>query len=137
DLSGKGCGAQSRSPPVTSPQARAFLPWYTSFVLLPGIDLSHRLRLAEVPVCRPGTERGPQLVIRIEISSKGPPPAPVRRRLSRGALLLIVGAVAVLLSWVGIRVSRPEPASTPAAPRGRQARSLSPKRRHHHHPSAK
>src|SRR6185437_6000813 len=59
-----------------------------------------------------------QLVIRIEISSKGPPPAPVRRRLSRGALLLIVGAVAVLLSWVGISVFRTEPASTPAASEG-------------------
>jgi TonB family protein len=54
----------------------------------------------------------PQLVIRIEISSKGPPRAPVRRRLSRGALLLILGAVAVLLSWVGISVFRTEP--TPA-----------------------
>ena len=60
----------------------------------------------------------PQLVIRIEISSKGPPRAPVRRRLSRGALLLILGAVAVLLSWVGISVFRTEPTSTPAATEG-------------------
>jgi TonB family protein len=60
----------------------------------------------------------PQLVIRIEISSKGPPQAPVRRRLSRGALLLILGAVAVLLSWAGISVFRTEPTSAPAATEG-------------------
>lgn len=59
-----------------------------------------------------------QLVIRVEISSKGPPQAPVRRRLSRGALLLILGAVAVLLSWVGISVFRTEPTSAPAATEG-------------------
>ena len=57
----------------------------------------------------------PQLVIRIEISSKGPSRAPVRRRLSRGALLLILGAVAVLLTWVGIGVFRTEPTSAPVA----------------------
>jgi len=57
----------------------------------------------------------PQLVIRIEIGSNGPPRAPVRRRLSRGALLLILGAVAVLLSCVGISVFRTEPTSAPAA----------------------
>ena len=56
-----------------------------------------------------------QLVIRVEISSKGPPQAPVRRRLSRGGLLLILGAVAVLLSWVGVSVFRTEPTSAPAA----------------------
>lgn len=60
----------------------------------------------------------PQLVIRIEISSKGPPRAPVRRRLSRRALLLILGAVAVLLSWIGISVFRTEPTSAPAATEG-------------------
>jgi TonB family protein len=60
----------------------------------------------------------PQLVIRIEISSKGPPRAPVRRRLSRGALLLILGAVAVLLSWAGISVFRTEPTSAPVATEG-------------------
>ena len=57
-------------------------------------------------------------MIRVEISSKGPPRAPVRRRLSRGALLLILGAVAVLLSWVGISVFRTEPTSAPAATEG-------------------
>ena len=60
----------------------------------------------------------PQLVIRIEISSKGPPRAPVRRRLSRGALLLILGAVSVLLSWVGISVFRTEPTSARVATEG-------------------
>jgi TonB family protein len=65
----------------------------------------------------------PQLVIRIEISSKGPPRAPVRRRLSRGALLLILGAVAVLLSWVGISVFRTEPTSAPAATEAKSVES--------------
>lgn len=60
----------------------------------------------------------PQLVIRIEISSKGPPQAPVRRRLSRGALLLILGTVAVLLSCAGISAFRTEPTSAPAATEG-------------------
>jgi TonB family protein len=62
-----------------------------------------------------GTPSTPRLVIRVKIISKGPPRAPVRRRLSRGALLLILGAVAVLLSWVGISVFRTEPTSAPAA----------------------
>ena len=62
-----------------------------------------------------GARSTAQLVIRVEISSKGPPPAPVRRRLSRGALLLILGAVAVLLSWVGISVLRTQPAPSETA----------------------
>jgi TonB family protein len=65
-----------------------------------------------------GTPSTRRLVIRVEISSKGPPRAAVRRRLSRGALLLILGAVAVLLSWVGISVLRTEPTSAPAATEG-------------------
>ena len=67
------------------------------------------------------------LLIRVEIS-KGPPRAPVRRRLSRRALLLIFGgAVAVLLSWVAITVFRTEPTSAPAATEGApNAESLSP-----------
>ena len=74
-----------------------------------------------------GTPSTRQLVIRVEIRSKGPPRAPVRRRLSRGALLLILGAVAVLLSWVGISVFRTEPTSAPAAAEGApNPRSQSP-----------
>lgn len=65
-----------------------------------------------------GTPSTPGLVIRVKIISKGPPRAPVRRRLSRGALLLILGAVAVLLSWVGISGFRTEPTSAPAATEG-------------------
>lgn len=65
-----------------------------------------------------GTPSTPRLVIRVKIIWKGPPRAPVRRRLSRGALLLILGAVAVLLSWVGISVFRTEPTSAPAATEG-------------------
>src|SRR5687767_15978327 len=118
------------------------------------IDLRCRRRLAEVlPVCRSGTERRwsavpepathrpasaessvartstPGLLIRVEIS-KGPPRAPVRRRLSRGTLLLILGgAVAVLLGWVAISVFRTEPTSAPAATEGApnsESQSLAP-----------
>src|ERR1044071_2006794 len=72
----------------------------------------------------PSTRR---LVIRVEITSKGAPRAPVRRRLRRGALLLILGAVAVLLSWVGISVFRTEPTSASAATeRGPNSESQSP-----------
>lgn len=55
-----------------------------------------------------------RLVIRVKIP-KGMPPAPVQRRLSRGALLSILGAVAVVavLSWVGISMLRKEPTSAP------------------------
>lgn len=65
-----------------------------------------------------GTPSAPRLVIRVEIIPEGPPAAPVRKRLSRGALLLILGAVAVLLSWVGISVFRTDPTSAPAAIEG-------------------
>ena len=53
-----------------------------------------------------------RLVIRVVIS-KEPLQAPVRRRLSRGALLLIPGAVA-LLSWIGISMFRIDPTPAPA-----------------------
>lgn len=60
---------------------------------------------------KPSTRR---LVIRVKLP-KGSPPAPVRRSLSRrGALLLIAGAVAVVLSWVGISMFRAAPTSAPA-----------------------
>ena len=69
---------------------------------------AHRPASAEPSVSAPG------LLIRVEIS-KGPPRAPVRRRLSRRTLLLILGAaVAVLLGWVAISVFRTEPTSAPA-----------------------
>jgi TonB family protein len=133
------------------------LSWYTSFVLLPEIDLRCRRRLAEVfPICPPDIERRrlampepatdrlapadpsvPQaatsvgaaksqsgtpstvrLVIRIRIPEGLPSPTPAGRRLSRGALLLILGAVAVLLSWVGISMFRTDPTSAPAVTEG-------------------
>jgi TonB family protein len=76
-----------------------------------------------------GTPSAPRLVIRVKIISKGPPRAPVRRRLSRGAQLLILGAVAVLLSWVAISVFRTEPTSAPAATEGApNSKSQSPAR---------
>ncbi len=70
---------------------------------------ANRPASTEPPASAPG------LLIRVEIS-KGPPRAPVRRGLSRGTLLLILGAaVAVLLGWVAINVFRTEPAPAPAA----------------------
>lgn len=62
-----------------------------------------------------GTPPARRLVIRIKLPSEGLPPAPVRRRLSRSALLLILGVVAVALSWVGISLFRTDPAPAPAA----------------------
>jgi TonB family protein len=54
-----------------------------------------------------------RLVIRIKIPRETPQ-APVRR-LSGRALLLIAGAAAVLLSWVGISIFRADPVSAPVA----------------------
>lgn len=67
---------------------------------------------------RSGTPSTLRLVIRVKIIPQGPPRAPVRRRLSRGALPLILGAVAILLSWVGISMFRTDPTSAPAATEG-------------------
>ena len=87
---------------------------------------AHRPASAEPSVSGTSTTG---LLIRVEIS-KGPPRAPVRRRLSRGTLLLILGAaVAVLLGWVAISVFRTEPTSTPAATDGApksESQSLAP-----------
>lgn len=66
------------------------------------------------------------LVIRVEISSQGPSRSAARLRLGRGALLLIAGALAVLLGWIGITVFRPEPPSAPAAVETRPAEAASP-----------
>ena len=76
-------------------------------------------------VSQSGTPPARPLLIRVEISSKGPPRDPVRRRLSRAALLLLLGAVAVLLSWVGIGVFRTEPTPAPAASEGAAPSSAS------------
>ena len=87
---------------------------------------AHRPASAEPSVSGTSTTG---LLIRVEIS-KGPPRAPVRRRLSRGTLLLILGAaVAVLLGWVAISVFRTEPTSAPAATDGApnsESQSLAP-----------
>lgn len=87
---------------------------------------AHRPASAEPSVSGTSTTG---LLIRVEIS-KGPPRAPVRRRLSRGTLLLILGAaVAVLLGWVAISVFRTEPPSTPAVTDGApnsESQSLAP-----------
>lgn len=67
---------------------------------------------------QPGTPSTLRLVIRVKIIPEGPPRAPVRRLLGRGALPLIPGVVAVLLGWVGISTFRAGPTSAPAAPEG-------------------
>lgn len=59
-----------------------------------------------------GTPSTLRLVIRVRISAEGLPRAPVRRRLSRGALLLFLGVVALLLTWVGIGLFRTDPIET-------------------------
>lgn len=69
------------------------------------------MKTTESPSGKPSTRR---LVIRVKLKPGGPPRAPGPRRLSRGVLLLIAGAVAILLSWVGIRMFRAEPTSAPA-----------------------
>jgi len=58
----------------------------------------------------PSTRR---LVIRVKILWKEP--VPVRRRLNRGALLLILGVIAVSLSWVGISILKKGRSSAPVA----------------------
>jgi TonB family protein len=65
-----------------------------------------------------GTPSTHRLVIRVKLLPNEPPQAPVRRRLSRGVLLLILGAAAVLLSWVGMRLFRTDPTSAPAVTQG-------------------
>lgn len=62
-----------------------------------------------------------RLVIRVKlVSQEEPPPPPPRPRLSKTTLLLIAGAVALLLSWLGISIfrsdthSQPAPAQAPA-----------------------
>ena len=50
-----------------------------------------------------------RLVVRVKIPVEKPPPVPVRPPLNRGALLLVVVAVAAMLSWLGISMFRAEP----------------------------
>lgn len=57
-----------------------------------------------------------RLTIRIKLPPReDQPPAPVRRRLSKSALLLILGAVAVVLGVVGVIMFRSEPTPAPVA----------------------
>lgn len=73
-----------------------------------------------------GTPSTPRLVIEIRIP-EGALLVPVRRRLNRGALLLIAGVVALLLSWVGISMFRSDPTSAPPATEAaRNSQSQSP-----------
>jgi TonB family protein len=57
-----------------------------------------------------------RLVIRARIITEENPPTPVRQPARRRALLLVLGAVAVLtLSWIGIRLFRSESTVVPTA----------------------
>jgi TonB family protein len=59
-----------------------------------------------------------RLVIRIKMvveEEPAPPPAPAPR-LSKGAMVLIVGVVALVLGWFGIGSLRSDPPPPPAAP---------------------
>lgn len=58
----------------------------------------------------PSTDR---LVIRIKLIPQAPPRHASKWRLSKNALLLTTGAVAVLLSWLGISTFRSDPAAPP------------------------
>lgn len=76
----------------------------------------------ERPASASGTPSTRRLVIRVRLIPKGSPEAPVRRRVNRVALLLILGVVALVLGWVGISMFRTEPTppavTAPAATEG-------------------
>ena len=61
------------------------------------------------------TSSSSRLVIRVKLVSPEPPP-PARRRLSRSAWVLILGAVAVPLCWLGFSTFRPHPSTGSVAP---------------------
>lgn len=63
--------------------------------------------------CQSDTPSTLRLVIRVRIIPEGPSRGPVRRRLSRVTLPLILGVVAVLLTWVGISMFKTGPTSAP------------------------
>jgi TonB family protein len=69
----------------------------------------------ERPASASGTPSTRRLVVRVRLIPKGSPQPPVRRRVSRRTLLLILGAVAPVLGWVGISMFRTEPTPAPAA----------------------
>lgn len=68
---------------------------------------------AESELATPSASR---LVIRIKLIPQTPPQPPLWRRLSRSVLLPIIGVVAVLLGWLGIRTfTAAPPPPQPAA----------------------
>jgi TonB family protein len=71
------------------------------------------------PATEPQTDTpADRLVIRIKMiveEEPAPPPAPAPR-LSKGAMVLIVGVVALVLGWFGIGSLRSDPPPPPAAP---------------------
>lgn len=67
-----------------------------------------------------------RLVIRVRMIPDGVRSAPVRGRLGKGALTLILGVAALLLTWVGISMFRTERTSAPATAKAINAVSPSP-----------
>ena len=57
-----------------------------------------------------------RLVIRVKLVPQEPPaPPPAQPRLSKSALVAILGVVAVLLGWMGFSFFGPDPTPTPSA----------------------
>ena len=56
-----------------------------------------------------------RLVIRVKLIQQEELPPPIRPRLSKTALLAMVGIVAVLLGWLGVSTFRSDPAPAPIA----------------------
>lgn len=63
-----------------------------------------------------------RLVVRVKIPVEEPP-APVRQPLNKGALLVGLVVVAVVLGWVGVRLFRTEPTPEPAVTAASQPQS--------------
>lgn len=80
---------------------------------------------AEPQLDRPSTSR---LVIRVKLIPQEPPQPPTRWRLSKRALLLmILGAVAIPLTWLGIStLFTPDPPSPPAPTHATETTVTSP-----------
>lgn len=71
---------------------------------------SHAARAVEPKSDAPPPRR---LVIRVKIVREEPPPPRVSRHLKRGALVSLLGVLAIGLTWVGISTLRKAPAPAP------------------------
>jgi len=62
-----------------------------------------------------GAPSAGRLVIRVKLPRADLPSAPLRRRPNKVALALILAAVAIVLSWLGVSIFRSDPAPAPTA----------------------